>query len=110
MTGGESAGVKPITDGRLLPHERPTMSLSKIWAQIVIVLLWAVYVVGQLWPALEGIPTDGPGLADGTELISTVIEALPIDALVLPTALMVAGLIGVELLYLVLRGLENRWA
>lgn len=79
------------------------MELTKGLLQATIVVLWVGYVLVQL-VTTPGRVGDGPiDPTGGMDLLVGYVESLPIEALVVPTAVMVIGILGLEFVFVVLR-------
>lgn len=79
------------------------MELAKGFLQATVVVLWVVYVVVRIFETAGG---SGDGRVDptgGVALLVRHVESLPVESLVLPTAAMVGGVVGLEVVFLVVR-------
>lgn len=79
------------------------MELAKGFLQGSIVVVWAVYAAARILAAAGG-GADGPAdPTGGVALLVAHLERMPVESLVLPTAAMVAGVVGLEVVFAAVR-------
>lgn len=83
------------------------MRIPKTFFQVLIIILWALYVISQIWSNLQSINTETIDPTLGGGLIEAYLEALAIESLVLPTFAMMLGVIALEVAFTLINRVQQ---
>lgn len=79
------------------------MNITKVGLEAVLVAIWAIYVVIQVLSSAAGGADGGADPTGGTGLLVGFLGSLPVEAIVLPTAVMAGVFIAIEVVFAALR-------
>lgn len=75
------------------------MHVFKVLMQSVVVVLWAVYVAPHVDWSLQGIPNGAVGPTGWIDLLGAYLQAVPVEAITVPTIAMALIVIGLEVVF-----------